>query len=80
VSHGEITNATRREKTIAARYGARVALSEVPPGPPVLQSLVAEVYAPDEDARRRRAAAVRALFEHTTGVVDVDWFVVDPHP
>jgi multidrug efflux pump subunit AcrB len=65
---------------IAARYGARVALSEVPPGPPVLQTLVAEVYASDGSSRQKLAGAVRELFLRAPGVVDVDWSVEDPHP
>ncbi len=65
---------------IAARYGARVAVAEVPPGPPVLQTLVAEVYAPDAASRQRLARAMRDIFQKTPGVVDVDWYVEDPHP
>ena len=47
---------------IAARHGARVAVAEVPPGPPVLQSLVAEVYGPDAATRQRLAETMRAIF------------------
>lgn len=65
---------------IAARHGARVAVAEVPPGPPVLQSLVAEVYGPDAASRRRLAEAMRRVFLDTPGVVDVDWYVESPHP
>jgi multidrug efflux pump subunit AcrB len=65
---------------IAARHGARVAVAEVPPGPPVLQALVAEVYGPDAATRRRLAEKVRAIFTSTPGVVDVDWYVEAPHP
>jgi multidrug efflux pump subunit AcrB len=65
---------------IAARYGARVAVAEVPPGPPVLQTLVAEVYAPDTASREKLAQAVRDIFAKTPGVVDVDWYLEDPHP
>jgi multidrug efflux pump subunit AcrB len=65
---------------IAARYGARVAVAEVPPGPPVLQTLVAEVYGPDGASRLKLASAMRDLFRKTPGVVDVDWYVEDPHP
>jgi multidrug efflux pump subunit AcrB len=64
----------------AARYGARVAVVEVPPGPPVLQTLVAEIYGPDTDARQRLATSVRGVFERTPGVVDVDWYVEAAHP
>ena len=65
---------------IAARHGARVAVAEVPPGPPVLQSLVAEVYGPDAPTRNRLAESVRKLFLNTPGVVDVDWYVESPRP
>jgi multidrug efflux pump subunit AcrB len=65
---------------IAARHGARIAVAEVPPGPPVLQSLVAEVYGPDGPTRQRVAETMRTLFASTPGVVDVDWYVESPHP
>ena len=65
---------------IAARHGARVAVAEVPPGPPVLQALVAEVYGPDAATRQRLAESMRKLFVGTPGVVDVDWYVEAPHP
>ncbi|RPH72905.1 MAG: efflux RND transporter permease subunit [Myxococcaceae bacterium] len=65
---------------VAARYGARVAVAEIPPGPPVLQALVAEVYGPDGAARQRLAESVRGIFASTPGVVDVDWYVESPHP
>ena len=48
---------------------ARVAVAEVPPGPPVLQTLVAEVYGPDEAARHALAQKVIEIFKHTPGVV-----------
>jgi multidrug efflux pump subunit AcrB len=60
---------------IAARYGARVALAEVPPGPPVLQTLVAEIYGPKEADRLKLAEAVKDIFKSTPGVVDVDWYI-----
>ncbi|MBS0631684.1 MAG: efflux RND transporter permease subunit [Verrucomicrobia bacterium] len=65
---------------IAARYGAAVAVAEVPPGPPVLQSLVAEIYGPDEPQRVALAARVRDIFARTPGVVDLDWYVEAPQP
>ena len=60
---------------IAARWNARVKIAEVPPGPPVLDTLVAEVYGPDYTKRLELAKQVRELFEQTPGVVDVDWMV-----
>ena len=60
---------------IARRWSARVKIAEVPPGPPVLDTLVAEVYGPDYAKRIEVARQVRELFEQTPGVVDVDWMV-----
>lgn len=65
---------------IAQKYGARVAVAEVPPGPPVLQTLVAEIYGPTETDRLKLAAKVRDVFKSTDGVVDVDWYVEADQP
>ncbi len=65
---------------IAAPYGARIQVAEVPPGPPVLQTLVAEVYGPEYADQVAIAQKIKALFAKTPGVVDVDWYVADPHP
>ena len=65
---------------IAARYGARMKIAEVPPGPPVLQTLVAEIYGPDYTRQIEIARQIRELFERTPGVVDVDWLVEDDQP
>jgi multidrug efflux pump subunit AcrB len=60
---------------IARRHGARVKVAEVPPGPPVLSTLVAEVYGPDYARQREIALEIRKIFEETEGVVDVDWYM-----
>lgn len=65
---------------IAERFGARVAVAEVPPGPPVLQTLVAEIYGPTEDARMELAGRVKEIFRTTPGVVDVDAYVEADQP
>ncbi len=65
---------------IAAKHGARVAVAEVPPGPPVLQTLVAEVYGPTESGRLELAREVKRIFETTPGVGDVDWYVEAEQP
>jgi len=57
---------------IGQRFGANVKLVEVPPGPPVLAPLVAEIYGPEAEGRRSVAKAVRQQFEKTPGLVDVD--------
>lgn len=62
---------------IAKRYDARVKVAEVPPGPPVLQTLVAEIYGPDYNGQIELARQVLDIFENTEGVVDVDWYVED---
>ena len=62
---------------IASRYGANVKLIEVPPGPPVLSTLVAEVYGPDYDKQIALANQVKTLLQKTSNVVDVDWMVED---
>ncbi|HSM84699.1 MAG TPA: efflux RND transporter permease subunit [Candidatus Limnocylindrales bacterium] len=63
---------------IAQPFGARIKVSEVPPGPPVLQTLVAEIYGPDYKGQTELAAKIKDIFQHTPGVVDVDWYVEDP--
>jgi multidrug efflux pump subunit AcrB len=65
---------------IAQQFGARIKVAEVPPGPPVLQTLVAEIYGPDYKQQTELAAKVKEIFQHTPGVVDVDWYVEDPQP
>ncbi len=57
---------------IAKRRGARVKVVEIPPGPPVLDTLVAEIYGPTTEARESLAKEVRAIFESTPGVVDIE--------
>jgi multidrug efflux pump subunit AcrB len=64
--------------SIARRYGASAKIAEIPPGPPVLSTLVAEVYAGDDNTRLEAATRVKQVFEATPGVVDVDWTVEAP--
>ncbi|HET6805509.1 MAG TPA: efflux RND transporter permease subunit [Frateuria sp.] len=65
---------------IGARYGASVKIVEVPPGPPVLAPIVAEVYGPDDATVRRTALALERRFKANPDVVDVDSSVEDPAP
>jgi multidrug efflux pump subunit AcrB len=65
---------------IANKYGARIQVSEVPPGPPVLQTLVAEIYGPDLSGQLRVAGQIKHIFQTTPGVVDTDWYVNDAQP
>jgi multidrug efflux pump subunit AcrB len=65
-------------KQIADLAGARIAVAEVPPGPPVQETLVAEIYGPDYQKQIQLAGEVKRIFEQTDGVVDTDWFVAAP--
>ena len=62
---------------IAAKYHANVKLVEVPPGPPVLSTIVAEVYGPDYEKQIEIARSIKTILKNTTDVVDIDWMVED---
>ena len=79
-SHDIAKRIRPRVTAIAEKYGADVAVAEVPPGPPVLQTIVAEIYGPTEEARLKLAAKVREIYRATPGVVDIDWYVEDRQP
>jgi multidrug efflux pump subunit AcrB len=79
-SHDVARRVRDRLVPIAAAAGATIQVAEVPPGPPVLQTMVAEIYGPDPERRRQIAADVKALFEKTPGVVDTDWYVEAAQP
>ena len=79
-SHTIAKRIRTRLDPLAATLGARIQVVEVPPGPPVLQTIVAEVYGPDAGRRLELARTVRSTFEHTPGVVDVDWYVESRQP
>ncbi len=64
----------------ARRLNANIKVTEVPPGPPVLSTMVAELYGPDAVKRIALAKQVKDIFESTPGVVDTDWLVEDPAP
>ena len=77
----DIAQAVRpRLEEIGARWNARVKVVEVPPGPPVLSPIVAEVYGPDEAGRMRVAKRVRAELAATPGIVAVDDSIEDAAP
>jgi len=60
---------------IAGNYGANVKIVEVPPGPPVISTLVAEIYGPEYEQQIALADQVKDIFRKTEDVVDVDWMV-----
>jgi multidrug efflux pump subunit AcrB len=76
-SHG-IAKLLRPEiQKIAAKYNANVKLVEVPPGPPVLSTIVAEIYGPDYNEQIKIANSVQDILKNTADVVDIDWMVED---
>jgi len=79
-SHDIASSVRPRLEEIARRWGARVKVVEVPPGPPVLSPIVAEVYGPDDAGRSRVAGEVRAAFAATRDIVGIDTSVEDPAP
>ena len=79
-SHDIAKQVRNRLQPVAERFGARIKVAEVPPGPPVLETLVAEVYGPSQTVRMALASQVRDIWKRTEGVVDVDWYVEDDQP
>ena len=64
---------------IAQKMGARIQVVEMPPGPPVLQTVVAEIYGPDAETRRQVARDLTEIFRKAESVVDVDNYLQDPY-
>ncbi len=79
-SHAIAKRVRQEIKKIADKHHARLKVAEVPPGPPVLSTLVAEIYGPDYERQRDIAVTVMKIFENTPGVVDVDWFMEENRP
>ncbi len=79
-SHDIAKRVRPKVAAVAERFGARVAVAEVPPGPPVLQTLVAEIYGPNEESRLALAREVIRIFQTTEGVVDTDWYIEADQP
>ena len=74
-SHGVAKKVRPRIQEIAGKYDANVKVVEVPPGPPVLSTLVAEVYGPDYAKQIEVANQIKTLLADTRDVVDIDWTV-----
>jgi len=76
-SHDIAKEIRSRVQTIGKKYGANVKIIEVPPGPPVLSTLVAEIYGPNYKDQIKVANQVKGILETTTDIVDVDWMTED---
>jgi multidrug efflux pump subunit AcrB len=79
-SHEIARRVRDRVAPLARAANATIQVAEVPPGPPVLQTVVAEVYGPSFEGRIAVARQIREIFETTGGIVDVDWYVEDDQP
>jgi multidrug efflux pump subunit AcrB len=76
----EIAVAARELLTpLAETLGARISVVEMPPGPPVLQTVVAEIYGPTAEVRRQVAADMTKMFEQVESIVDVDNYMAEPY-
>ena len=78
-SHLIAVDARERLTPIAKSLGARIEVVEMPPGPPVLQTVVAEVYGPDAATRRKVTHDLTEIFEKSESVGDVDNYLQAPH-
>ena len=78
-SHEIAVDARRLLTPLAKDLGGRIAVVEMPPGPPVLQTVVAEVYGPNDYVRRQVAADMVAMFEQVENIVDVDSYMAEPY-
>ncbi len=74
-SHGIAKSMRSDIQKIASKYNANVKLVEVPPGPPVLSTIVAEVYGPDYKEQIKIANSIQNILKNTDDVVDIDWMV-----
>ncbi len=79
-SHAIAKRVRRAIDPIAARYGAKLKVAEIPPGPPVMATLTAEIYGPSYRGQIQVARQVLADFRKTPGVVDTDWSVLASEP
>ena len=79
-SHEIAVQARELLSPIAEARGARIAVVEMPPGPPVLESVVAEIYGPDGWTRRQVASDMTSFFEQAESLTDVDNYMQQPHP
>jgi multidrug efflux pump subunit AcrB len=78
-SHEIASNARELIKKLAHDLGAKIQIVEMPPGPPVLQTVVAEIYGPDANTRHQVARDMTNIFKKADGVVDVDNYMEAPH-
>lgn len=79
-SHAIALDIRKRIKSLALPEGAVLKLAEVPPGPPVLATLLAEIYGPDQASRQKTVEEVKKLFASVPYIVDIDDSIGEPRP
>ena len=79
-SHEIAVDLRQRLAGLDLPQGGSIKVVETPPGPPVLATLLAEIYGPDEETRRKTATQVEALFRSVPFIVDVDNSFGQPRP
>jgi multidrug efflux pump subunit AcrB len=78
-SHEIAVRAREALTPLAQQAGARITVVEMPPGPPVLQSVVAEIYGPNAEVRRQVAQDMTRMLQETDGLADVDNYMQESH-
>ncbi|KQZ00452.1 multidrug transporter AcrB [Pseudolabrys sp. Root1462] len=79
-SHDIALDLRERLKAVVLPPGAVLRVVEVPPGPPVLATLLAEVYGPDSDTRRTTVNELKKIFASVPYIVDIDDSIGEPQP
>lgn len=79
-SHAIAVALREKLKAVPLPPGSSIKVVETPPGPPVLATLLAEIYGPDEAVRRATAIQLEAIFKSVPYIVDVDNSFGDPRP
>mgnify|MGYP002134592116 CR=1 FL=1 len=79
-SHDIAVDLRERLKAVPLPTGSSLKVVETPPGPPVLATLLAEIYGPDEATRQKTAAQVARIFRSVPYIVDVDDSFGQPRP
>jgi multidrug efflux pump subunit AcrB len=77
-SHDVAKKIRPKIQKIGKKYGANIKIVEVPPGPPVLSTIVAEIYGPNYEDQLKVADQVQKILQNTDDVVDVDWMAEAP--
>ena len=80
VSHSFAKHVRELLVPIAKKHGVRIKVAEVPPGPPVISTMVAEIYGPSDEGRVSLARKVLEVFENSPAIVDADWMVEEAGP